>query len=66
MNYFKTPEVADMLKISYWQLINLLRGRKIPMPMKDSSGDYIWQEPDINAAKKVLTHRGGRRVSQGD
>jgi len=52
---------ADELGISYYRLIGLLRSRKLPPPSKDSSGDYIWTDDDMDNARQAL--RLGRRRS---
>ena len=54
---FKTPAVADQLGVPYWRLIDMIRARKIKPPQKDTSGDYLWGEPDIAAARAVLAAR---------
>jgi hypothetical protein len=58
--YRKTPVAADELGISYYKLMNLLRSRRIPLPVKDSSGDFIWSDQDIENARKALV-AGQRR-----
>jgi hypothetical protein len=54
MVFFKTPAVADLLGVSYWRLINLLRSRRLVPPAKDTSGDYVWADADIERAREVL------------
>jgi hypothetical protein len=59
----KTPEAAKQLKVAYSHLISLLRHGKINPPQKDSSGDYVWTEADLAAARQALSRRqakGGR------
>jgi hypothetical protein len=60
----KTPIAADQVPASYTQLMNLIRCRKIKAPAKDSSGDYIWTEADIEAARLALARRRGACVPQ--
>lgn len=57
----KSPTAAVELGISYHQLINLLRSRKITPPQKDSSGDYLWSDDDLAAARLALTLSERRR-----
>jgi hypothetical protein len=55
MNEIKTPRAAEALGISYSRLINLLRSAKIEPPQKDTSGDYLWTEHDLSAARIALS-----------
>jgi hypothetical protein len=32
----------------------MLRYEKIPAPQKDSSGDYVWTDEDLDHARKAL------------
>jgi len=50
----KSPVAAKELGISYYRLISLLRSEKLAPPRKDSSGDYVWTDEDVAAARKVL------------
>jgi hypothetical protein len=50
----KTPQVANLLGVSYWRLMAMLRSGKYPEPGKDSSGHYSWQEADVEAARRAL------------
>lgn len=61
----KTPAAADLLGVSYARLVGLLRARKIRPPAKDSSGDYLWAPPDLDAARDALQiDRRRREVRQ--
>ena len=62
---FKTPDVADQLGVPYWRLMDMLRARRIQRPTKDSSGDYLWTESDIAAARAVLASRRHRAAKTG-
>jgi hypothetical protein len=42
-------------------LIGLLRDGKMIPPIKDSSGDYLWAEEDLAAARQALARRQQRR-----
>lgn len=57
----KSPTAAIELGISYHQLINLLRYRKITPPQKDTSGDYLWSDDDLAAARLALMLSERRR-----
>jgi hypothetical protein len=61
MNYFKSTAVARMLDVPYYRLFALIRDGKLAPPPKDSSGDYVWTERDIEGARRALLTRGGRR-----
>jgi hypothetical protein len=55
--FFKSQEVCQLLNIRYYQLVELLRARRIPAPTKDVSGDYQWGEKDIENARAVFEAR---------
>ena len=50
----KSPVAARELGITYHRLISLLRSEKILPPGKDSSGDYLWSDHDLAAAREAL------------
>ena len=50
----KSPAAAKELGVSYFRLINLLRAEKLSPPSKDSSGDYLWGDADLEAARRAL------------
>jgi hypothetical protein len=54
MPFYKTPVAADLIPCTYTQLVGLLRYRKIEPPQRDSSGDFIWTEADLDRARKAL------------
>ena len=58
----KTPVAARVLEVPYHRLISLLRDAKINPPPKDSSGDYVWGEQDLAAARQALARRQQRRT----
>jgi hypothetical protein len=60
MNFWKTPEAARQLGTSYTRLVGLLRYGKIPQPAKDSSGDFLWTEADLDRAREVMAAGRGR------
>jgi hypothetical protein len=57
----KTPVAARILAVPYHCLIGLLRDGKMIPPSKDSSGDYLWAEEDLAAARQALARRQQRR-----
>jgi hypothetical protein len=54
MLFLKTPAAADKLGVSYHRLIGLLRFRKIEPPARDSSGDFVWSDADLERVRKAL------------
>jgi hypothetical protein len=64
----KTPELCRLLGVPYGRLANHIRnGKIVPLPAKDSSGDYVWTAEDIRRARKALAldlrrTRSGRRA----
>ena len=54
MNYRKTPVAARELGVGYFQLYDLLRFGKIDPPARDSSGDFIWTDADLERARNAL------------
>jgi hypothetical protein len=63
MNFLKTPLAADYLGVTYHRLIGLVRFRKIDPPSRDSSGDFIWSESDIERARKALAKPKRKEVA---
>jgi hypothetical protein len=58
--YRKTPVAARELNTTYHRLIGLIRFHKIdPLPIRDSSGDYLWSDEDMERARTALA--AGRR-----
>jgi hypothetical protein len=51
----KTKVAADLLNTNVGNLLSALRRKKIPVTLKrDSSGDYLWFEADLEVARKSL------------
>lgn len=65
MGFFKTTTVADQLGVPYYRLFDLLRSRQIAPPAKDSSGDYVWTEADVERARAAIQARLRRRAAVG-
>ncbi len=65
--YMKTPAVADLLGVPYWKIVQLLRSRSITPPAKDTSGDFVWVEADVERARQALAvrRRGRPAIQQG-
>jgi hypothetical protein len=61
----KTTAAARQLGINYTRLINLIRYGKLDPPGKDSSGDYVWTQADMERARLALAERG-RLLSGAD
>jgi hypothetical protein len=53
----KSRDVADHLGISYYALFEMLRGQHLKPPEKDSSGDYVWTDADVERARQALVIR---------
>jgi hypothetical protein len=62
MNLRKSPIAARELGISYSRLCWLLRADKLTPPLKDSSGDYVWADKDVEAARRALAIDRRRKV----
>jgi hypothetical protein len=51
----KTRQVLEELQKNYHQLFSAIRGGKVRAPTtRDASGDYLWSEGDISAARAAL------------
>jgi hypothetical protein len=62
MPFLKTPAAADLLGVGSWRLIGLLRSKRLAPPQKDSSGDYLWTNEDLERARQALA---SRRLNNG-
>jgi hypothetical protein len=52
----KTPIAARVLRVTYYRLIALINRNTLdPPPEKDTSGDYLWTEADIERARFELS-----------
>jgi hypothetical protein len=60
--HLKTPEAAKQVGVSYHQLMNLIRFGKISRPARDSSGDYLWAQGDLDHAREVFSARRLERI----
>jgi hypothetical protein len=59
----KSSAAAKELGISYYRLFGLLRAAKLPAPAKDTSGDYIWSDHDLEAARQILVNEETRKAA---
>ena len=59
--YRKTPVAAREVPAPYSRLMSLLRLNKIPAPIKDSSGDFLWSDEDIARAREAIRELDQRR-----
>jgi hypothetical protein len=50
----KTAGVARLLDTPYHRLWNLIRSGRLTPPPKDSSGDYVWTDTDVERARAAL------------
>jgi DNA-binding transcriptional MerR regulator len=61
----KTPVAARELGITYHRLMGLLRHGKIAPPDRDSSGDYLWTDADLDRARQALAAAQRERGRDG-
>lgn len=61
--YRKTPVAARESGITYHRLISLMRYGKLTPPARDSSGDFIWTDADMERIRQALALP---RVRRGD
>jgi hypothetical protein len=54
MPYRKTTAAAQELGVPYWRLIGLMRYGKINPPGRDTSGDFVWTDADMDRARAAL------------
>jgi hypothetical protein len=59
MSFQKTSELVHQA-ISYHRIVAALRTGKLAPPRKDSSGDYVWSDADVERLKKVLAETSQR------
>jgi hypothetical protein len=52
--FFKTTAGAREIGIAPSHLYSLIRSGKVPAPPKDSSGDYLWDQDALEAAREAL------------
>jgi hypothetical protein len=55
--YHKTTAAARELGVPYHVLIGLIRYGRIDPPAKDSSGDFVWADADLERARQALAGR---------
>jgi hypothetical protein len=57
----KTQDTARELGCSGELLYGLIRRGRMPRPGKDSSGDLVWNDGDLEAARAAIRARYSRR-----
>jgi hypothetical protein len=62
----RTGEAVRRLGCAYWQLIGALRGGKLQPPAKDSAGQFVWTEEDLERARKALATDRRRKEHRED
>jgi hypothetical protein len=62
----KTVEVVRELGEPYYKVFGLIRYGKISYPSKDASGDLLWTQADIEAARKALAAGRKRAPKNSD
>ena len=50
----KTRDVVRLLGVTISRLRWLLTAGKIPLPARDSSGDFVWSDEAIERARQAL------------
>jgi hypothetical protein len=59
----KSREVCQLLESSYSRLFAAIRDLKIPPPaLRDCSGDFLWSDQEIAAARQALATDRRRKV----
>ena len=61
VTYHKTPIAVKLIGCTIGQLLWLIRSGRLERPEKDSSGDYMWTDADIAAARAAGAKTGARR-----
>jgi DNA-binding transcriptional MerR regulator len=59
----KSTAAAEALGVPYYSLHYLVRSGKVPPPARDTSGDFVWTERDLQRARRALERR--KAVSRG-
>lgn len=62
MTIRKTPIAAAELGVTYHRLMGLVRFAKIAAPTRDSSGDYLWTDADLERARQALANLRQRKA----
>jgi len=61
MSYLKSGAAARLLGVSYHVLFELMRGGHLEPPHKDSGGQFVWTEADLERARQAVADRQARR-----
>jgi hypothetical protein len=60
--HYSTAELARELHSSTGRVTTLIAKNRIPVPAKNSSGQYIWTREDIDRTARLLpTEQAGRQ-----
>jgi hypothetical protein len=62
MPHLKSGAAAELLGIPYYTLIELMRAKRLAPPAKDSSGQFVWTEADIERARQAVAELQARRA----
>lgn len=62
MPYLKSGAVAELLGIPYYTLFELMRAKRLQPPQKDSGGQFVWTEADLERARLAVAERQARRA----
>jgi hypothetical protein len=57
MPFLKSAAAARTLGIRYHVLYALVRDGVVAEPPRDTSGDFVWREEDVEAARQALAAR---------
>jgi hypothetical protein len=61
MSWYKSRVVSNMLGVPYYTLFGLITRGRMAAPAKDSSGDFVWTDADVERARAALAARHQRR-----
>jgi len=61
----RSPKVAWRPKVPYYRLFRLIRVGQIKPPMRESGGDYVWTEKDVEATRQALETDRRRKEAKG-
>jgi hypothetical protein len=58
----KTRDVAREIGVPYTLIYSRLRSGRLAPPGKDSAGDYVWTDADVERARKELADVARQRA----
>lgn len=65
MPHLKSGAVTRLLGVPYYTLFEMMRGGHLQPPQKDSSGQFVWTEADLERARQAVANRQARRQKGG-